>query len=64
MQLSRNVDTLIVESSVFVLAEQRLSYTGQCLGFQQLQSLFESVVDVDLQGVVEDADASRSVDRY
>jgi hypothetical protein len=37
-----------VELSVLVLAKKRDSDRGQGLGFEQLQSFLEGVVDVDL----------------
>ena len=50
----------MLEFPILVLAEQRHSHVGQGVGFQQLEALFERVVDVDLGVAVEDDDAARA----
>lgn len=52
---------LVLEATVLVLAEERETNGGQCVGLQELEALFEGVVDFDLAGAVEDNDASGSV---
>lgn len=51
---------LVLEAAVLVLAEQRETDRGQGVGFEELQALFEGVVDLDLAGAVEDGDAAGS----
>lgn len=51
---------LVLEAAVLVLAEQRKTDGGQGVGFEELQALFEGVVDLDLAGAVEDGDAAGS----
>ena len=52
---------LVLEATVLVLAEQRETDGGQGVGFEELQALFEGVVDLDLAGAVEHDDAASSV---
>jgi hypothetical protein len=53
--------SLVLEATVLVLAEQREADGGQGVGLEELQALFEGVVDLDLAGAVEHDDAAGSV---
>jgi hypothetical protein len=55
--------SLVLEATVLVLAEQREADGGQGVGLEELQALFEGVVDLDLAGAVEHDDAAGSVGR-
>jgi len=50
---------LVMESAVFVLAEHCCPDHWQCVNFQQLQSLFEGVVDVDLAATAHNRETAR-----
>jgi len=52
---------LVLEATVLVLAEEREADGGQGVGLEELEALFEGVVDLDLAGAVEDDDAAGSV---
>ena len=52
---------LVLEATVLVLAEERETDRGQGIGLEELEALFEGVVDFDLAGAVEDDDAAGSV---
>jgi hypothetical protein len=52
---------LVLEATVLVLAEERETHGGQSVGLEELEALFEGVVDLDLAGAVEDDDAAGSV---
>ena len=52
---------LVLEATVLVLAEKREADGGQGVGLEELEALFEGVVDLDLAGAVEDDDAAGSV---
>lgn len=54
--------SLVLEATVLVLAEQREADGGQGVGLEELQALFEGVVDLDLAGAVEHDDAAGSVE--
>ena len=54
-------ESLVLEATVLVLAEQREADGGQGVGLEELQALFEGVVDLDLAGAVEHDDAAGSV---
>lgn len=56
--------TLVLEATVLVLAEERKADGGQSVGLEELEALFESVVDLDLAGAVEDDDAAGSVKHH
>jgi hypothetical protein len=58
-----DVALLVLEATVLVLAEEREADGGQSVGLEELEALFESVVDFDLAGAVEDHDAASSVRR-
>jgi hypothetical protein len=52
---------LVFEATVLVLAEERETNGRQSIGLEELETLFESVVDFDLAGAVEDHYAAGSV---
>lgn len=52
---------LVLEATVLVLAEEREADGGQGVGLEELEALFEGVVDFNLAGAVEDDDAAGSV---
>jgi hypothetical protein len=52
---------LVLEATVLVLAEERETHGGQGVSLEELEALFESVIDFDLAGAVEDDDAAGSV---
>jgi hypothetical protein len=56
------VASLVLEATVLVLAEQRETDRGQSVGLEELQALFEGVVDLDLASAVEHDDAAGSVE--
>ena len=51
---------LVLEATVLVLTEERETDGGQGVGLEELEALFEGVVDFDLAGAVEDDDAAGS----
>jgi hypothetical protein len=53
---------LVLEATVLVLAEQREADGGQGVGLEELETLFEGVVDLNLAGAVEHDDAAGSVE--
>jgi hypothetical protein len=55
---------LVLEATVLVLAEERETDGGEGVGLEELEALFEGVVDLDLAGAVEDHDAASSVGSY
>lgn len=59
--LKRGSVNLVLEATVLVLAEERETDGGQGVGLEELEALFEGVVDFDLAGAVEDDDAAGSV---
>ena len=52
---------LILEPPVLVFAEKNGSHSWEGVGLEELQALFEGVVDLDLAGAVEHDDAAGSV---
>lgn len=55
------MERLVLEATVLVLAEEREADGGQGVGLEELEALFEGIVDLDLTGAVEDDDAAGSV---
>lgn len=54
--------SLVLEATVLVLAEERETDGRQGVGLEELEALFEGVVDFDLAGAIEDHDAAGSVE--
>lgn len=52
---------LVFEASILILAEECCAHARQTINFEQMQTLFESVVDVNFTGAVDDDDTSRPV---
>lgn len=61
LESATQAGSLVLEATVLVLAEQRETDGGEGVGLEELETLFEGVVDFDLAGAVEDDDAAGSV---